>query len=141
MESVEIINYLFPEQSKQFNEYEGFIQDLGNFIYDSYVNRFIKKQYVNVPVEEFGIMKKCHDWHSENRFENRISIHKVMEIINNENPTIINRMIRRLKLEKNKKLNPVSEDTEKKIYNTFRGNGEVKQRQRQRLLPSKPIEA
>ena len=103
-DDVNILHYLFPEHSNNFVEYEDFIEEIGQFIYESYVNRFIRKQYINVPVEEFGIMKKCHEWHSEDRFENRISIDKVMEFLNNESATSINRMIRHLKLEKNNKL-------------------------------------
>ena len=149
-ESINIIHYLFPEHSNDFDDYEKFIGEIAQYIYDSYVNRFIRKQYINVPVEEFGIMKKCHEWHSEDRYENRISIDKVLDFLNNESPTSINRMIRHLKLEKNKKLNP---DYEEPIagnpqQNTYfnnrggRGGGSGRgggrgggPRPRQRLLP------
>ena len=141
-ESINIIHYLFPEHSNDFDDYEKFIGEIAQYIYDSYVNRFIRKQYINVPVEEFGIMKKCHEWHSEDRYENRISIEKVLDFLNNESATSINRMIRHLKLEKNKKLNPDYKEPitsgDQQYFNNRGGRGGGRgggPRPRQRLLP------
>ena len=50
-----------------------------------------------MPKEEYQIMKNCHDWHRLDREQNRISLRKVIEIINKENASNLNKMIRRAK--------------------------------------------
>jgi hypothetical protein len=99
-ESADILYYLFPDYAQQFDEYEDYIYQIASDIYNAYIERFIKKQYVTVPPEEFSIIKKCHSWHNEDRHENRISFNKVVEFLNLETPTSLNRMIRHLKIEK-----------------------------------------
>ena len=97
-----IMHFLYPDSSKDFDEYEDSIKEIGKNIYASYIDRFIRKQYVTVPVEEFNVIKECHSWHIEERLENRISLNKVMDVLNRQTPTNLNRMIRHLKMEKNK---------------------------------------
>ena len=91
----ESLHYLYPEFSKQFEDYENHIYDIAGDITNAYIERFIKKNYVTVPNEEFGVIRKCHSWHVENRVENKININKVIEILNEEPATNINRMIKR----------------------------------------------
>ena len=91
----ESLHYLYPDFSKQFEDYENHIYDIAGDITNAYIERFIKKNYVTVPIEEFGVIRKCHNWHVENRVENKISINKVIEILNDEPATNINRMIKR----------------------------------------------
>lgn len=102
----DMLHYLYPEFSKSFDEYEDNIYEIGKNIYASYIDRFIKKQYVTVPVEEFNVIKECHTWHIEDRLTNRISLNKVLDILNRQTPTNLNRMIRHLKLEKKNAANP-----------------------------------
>ena len=45
-------------------------------------------------------MSNAHEWHQKDRDNNKISLDKIIEILNNQNPTILNRIIRRIKLEK-----------------------------------------
>lgn len=94
---VDKLYYLYPEMVKNFEDYEDILYEVGKIIYNSYVNRYIKKQYVSLPKEEFVVMKKCHSWHLENRRLNRISINVVMDIINEQYPTNLNRMIKRFR--------------------------------------------
>ena len=94
-DSNESLYYLYPEFSKHFEEYENYIYEIAEDITNAYIERFIKKNYVTVPTEEFGVIRKCHTWHIENRLENKINIHKVVDILNNEPATNINRMIKR----------------------------------------------
>ncbi len=91
----ESLHFLYPEFSKQFEDYENHIYDIAEDITSAYIERFIKKNYVTVPTEEFGVIRKCHNWHVENRVENKININKVIEILNEEPATNINRMIKR----------------------------------------------
>lgn len=94
---VDKLYYLYPEMTKNFEDYEDILFEVGKIIYNSYVNRYIKKQYVSLPKEEFVVMKKCHSWHLENRRTNRISINVVMDILNEQYPTNLNRMIKRFR--------------------------------------------
>ena len=64
-----------------------------------YIKRFIKKKYITVPREEYQIMKLCHQWHLQDRERNRISLTKIIEVMNEQDATILNRIIRRYKSE------------------------------------------
>lgn len=95
----EMLSLLYPEFSPVFLEYENSISSISKNIYKAYVNRFIKKAYTSVSHEEFQVMKACHTWHISNRTDNRISLGKILEILNNQTPTALNHMIRRYHIE------------------------------------------
>lgn len=92
---------LYPEFAESFDMYEKYIYDIANEITKAYVERFIKKNYVTVPVEEFLVIKDCHNWHLADRQVNKISLNKVIDVLNTQPPTNINRMIRKRIMEKN----------------------------------------
>jgi hypothetical protein len=91
----DMLYYLYPEMINSFNEYENAIYEISKEIYNCYVNRFIKKNYVTVPAQEFAVIRNCHSWHLENRETNRVNQNKIIDMINNQSPTSINQMIRR----------------------------------------------
>lgn len=93
---------LYPEYINIFNEYENYILEIARVIYNAYINRFIKKLYVIVPKEQFHIIKECHSWHLKNRETNHISLERVIMSINQQNPTHLNQLIKKYKIEKNK---------------------------------------
>jgi hypothetical protein len=99
----DMLYHLYPDQAEVFDDYEDTLFDVARTIYRSYVQRFIKKNYVTVPREEFQVIKACHDWHLADRTENRISLDKVISVLNKQPPTGLNRMIRRFKTEQAKK--------------------------------------
>ena len=47
-----------------------------------------------MPREEYQVMRACHSWHLEDRAKNRISLRKVIEKMNEQIPTNLNKMIR-----------------------------------------------
>ena len=96
----EMIYHLYPSWEKRLDDIENTIYSIAREIYNAYVQRFIKKRFVTVPPQEFGVIKECHKWHEEDRTSNRISIEKVIEILNQQTPTALNRMIRRFRNEK-----------------------------------------
>ena len=53
-----------------------------------------------MPVEEYNVMRKCHTYHEQDRKQNRISIKKVIEVLNCQSPSILNKMIRKYQNEK-----------------------------------------
>ena len=96
---VNMLYHLYPDMAETFDEYENTLYDIARSIYRAYVQRFIKNRYVTVPREEFAIIRECHSWHLADRGANRISINKVVQVMNQQSPTHLNHMIRRFKLE------------------------------------------
>lgn len=97
--------YLYPEMANTFEDIENTIYEIGKSIYNSYIQRFIKKVFVSVPRENFAVIKEAHEWYLSDRNNNRINLNKVMDIMNNQSPTNINHMIRKYNLEKLNKNN------------------------------------
>jgi hypothetical protein len=111
------LHYLYPEYTDVFEEYEKYICDIGRSIMTSYVERFIKKNYVTVPIEEFQVIRECHNWHMQDKMTNKINLNKVIEVLNQQPATNINRMIRKRIMEKNnpEKLRQLNENITKQI--------------------------
>lgn len=105
-----MLYHLYPEKVGTFDEYENILFDIARSIYRSYVQRFIKKRYVTVPREEFAVIREFHSWHLNDRKHNRISIDKVIEVMNTQSPTHLNHMIRRYKLEQTRQKNQQTSD-------------------------------
>ena len=100
-EMVNTLYKLYPNMSSKFEEYENIIYSIAQNIYNSYIARFIKKKWVTVAGEEFNVIRECHSFHEQDRKKNRISLAKVIEILNKQTPTNLNKMIRRFQNEKN----------------------------------------
>lgn len=90
---------LYNFKSDIFDLYENILYDKAKSIYESYVKRYIKKLYVTLPRDEYEIMKKAHEWYSSDRDNNRISIEKIIDIINQQSPVILNRLIKQTLIE------------------------------------------
>lgn len=101
-EMTEMLYKLYPECKNTFDDYERTLFDVARSIYRAYVQRFIKKRYVTVPVEEYQVIKDCHSWHLSNREGNRISLDCVIQMLNKQSATNLNHMIRRFKIEQAK---------------------------------------
>lgn len=99
-EKVDMLYYLYPRFADQFDNYENILYECAKQINYNYIKRFIKKKYITVPREDYQIMKKCHEWHLQDRERNRISLTKIIEVMNDESSTILNRIIRKYKTEK-----------------------------------------
>ena len=98
---MEMLYHLYPNWESKFDDIENTLYEVATNIYNAYVQRFIKKRFVTVPTEEFAVIRRCHAWHEEDRTNNRISMDKVMEALNHQSPTALNRMVRRIRNEKN----------------------------------------
>ena len=86
---------LYSAYSDQFDMYEDTIYEIAVQIFNAYLNRFIHKKHVTMPPEEYSIMKECHSWHISNRADNHISFDKVMRVLNAQDSSKTNKMIRR----------------------------------------------
>lgn len=108
---------LYPHMREKFDEYENTLYEIAQMIYRSYVQRYIKKQTVTVPVEEFIVMKECHGWYLSDRANNRMTLKKVVNVLNKQAPTNLNHMISRYNNERKKK-----EMTQPRLYKDSREN-------------------
>lgn len=99
---------LYPHMVPTFNEYYNIIFQICQNIYRAYVGRYIKKQFITIPKEEFFVMKQCHDWYLTNPTEHRISLQQVINIMNQQTPVHINRLIKKFK--EDKKQQEISQD-------------------------------
>jgi hypothetical protein len=86
---------LYPNFIPVFEDYENIIYAVAKQIYNAYISRFINNQYIKVPPEEYNVVRECHAWHLADRSKNKITLGKVQEILNQQVPTNLNKMIRR----------------------------------------------
>ena len=87
---------LYPKYADIFDTYEDALHRIARIIYQFYVSRYIKNQFVTLPKEEFLVMKKCHDWYLQDRLNNKIFSKVVFEFLSQESPLNLYKMIRRL---------------------------------------------
>lgn len=97
----ESLRFLYPKNVDDFEEYENYIFESSKFIYNSYVDRYIKRIRTVVPTEEFNVMREAHSWYLEDRDKHKITYEKIIEILNKQKPTNLNKIIKRLKSGKN----------------------------------------
>jgi len=90
----EALVYLYPEVRDTIEDYEDIIYKICGYMKNLYVDRFIKKNYYQMPKHEFIFLKQCHSWHRENPKENRITLKHVQQFLNEQTPSTINYMIR-----------------------------------------------
>jgi len=94
---------LYPEHLKTFDLYENILYKIAIDITDAYISRYIHKNFTAVPQDEFSILKICHQWHKLDRKNNRISFNKVMNVLNEQSYSKLNKMIRRVIVNERKK--------------------------------------
>jgi len=89
------LHFLYPEYNDWFNNVENNIYDIAKYLYNSYVERFIRKNRVNVPKEQYIVIKLCHSWHIQDRNKNKINLEKVIETINELKPNVLNYILKK----------------------------------------------
>ena len=98
----EALRKLYPEWSATFDAYDQYIIDICNNILQGYINRYIRKIFVTLPLEQFIIMSEVHKWHVLDRENNKINLAMVQQTMNLQKPTSINQMVKKFILEKKK---------------------------------------
>lgn len=119
MRMVNMLRYLYPNMVDMFEKYENTIYSIAKNIYNAYVQRFIKKKWVTVSAEEFNVVRECHSWYEQNRTGNRITIQKVIEVLNDQTPTNINKMIRNFLHEKDQQTDIQDDQNQRTRSNTI----------------------
>lgn len=89
---------LYPEYSNEFDQYESSLYEIAQDIYNSYVKRFIHKEYVTVPRQKYTIIQECHNWHKATT--KRVTLEKVITVLNKQSATNLNQMIKNLNIKK-----------------------------------------
>ena len=100
---VDTLCRLYPNMAPIFDDYEKTLYEVAQMIHRSYIMRFIKKRYVIVPKEEYQVIKECHAWYISDPLKNRVTVNRVIQSLNRQLPTALNHMIRRYKIEGDKK--------------------------------------
>ena len=93
----DMLYHLYPNNHKDFDEYENNLYSVAKNIYKAYVFRYIKRKHVKMPKEEYTVMKNCHTWHTSDRGNNKVNIEKVIEVMNERTPSNLNRMLKNLR--------------------------------------------
>ena len=94
-----ILYRLYPDYVKTFDNYENILHKISVGIYNAYVDRFIRKEYVVVGREEYAVVSECHSWYLSDRRNNKITLEKVKEVLDRQHPVNLNTMIRRYNTE------------------------------------------
>lgn len=89
---------LFPSHAHLFDECEDAIYAIAKYIHKAYMDRFIRRQFVTLDREFFTIMRLCHDWHKEDRQNNKVDLDKVIDVLNTRYDHVLNKMIRMHKI-------------------------------------------
>lgn len=99
----EQLRLLYPEWGETFDFYEKCILDICGAILQGYINRYIRKIFTTLPLEQFIVMSEVHKWHRLDPDNNKINLSIVVLTLNLQKPTTINRMIKKFIAENNKK--------------------------------------
>lgn len=91
---------LYPDSVHIFNSCEEDLGEISKFIHTSYMNRFVHKQYTSVPVPEYIVMQTAHKWFLEDRDNRRVTNRVIYDILNEQNATYLNQMLKRHRHEK-----------------------------------------
>ena len=74
--------FLYSDFENLFKDVENKIFSLATLIFEVYKIRYIHKHFLVVPGNQHYILKLCHHWHLQDRVTNKITLKKVLEIIN-----------------------------------------------------------
>ena len=79
-----MIYELYPEHVNFFIQIENIIIKIAKNIHNSYVSRFVNKNYTVVSQEEYVIIKECHGWHILDRKNNKVTLSQVINYLSKE---------------------------------------------------------
>ena len=68
--------------SNELNDVEKTILNKSLSIFQSYMKRYIYKQFVFVPKVEFIVMQMCHEWHLQDRNNHKMKAYVVYDFVN-----------------------------------------------------------
>ena len=91
------LRMLYPEFITHFNQYDADIIAISKIIHTAYMNRFINKQFVTVPVADYQIIKQAHSWFIADRMNRKVTQKVIYEILNKQSDVSLNHLIKKLR--------------------------------------------
>ncbi len=93
-----LIYDIYPEHMNTFLNFENIIIKIAKNIHNSYISRFVNKNYVVVSQEEYRVIRECHGWHISDRVKNKVTLSHIIRVLNQDQYastlyTLINRYI------------------------------------------------
>jgi hypothetical protein len=85
---------LYSEFKEEFSTYENKLNSMVAVLHGAYMKRYVIKEWVTLPPEMHYVLKKCHEWHVTDRTNNKVSTQKIEEVLNQQNPTTLNHIIK-----------------------------------------------
>jgi hypothetical protein len=76
------------------------VDDLVERLHSMYVNRYINKDFSQLPKEEFVTLQRCHKWHTDDYAHNRVTIDRVREFLSDTPPRYLLVMLNRQRRER-----------------------------------------
>lgn len=86
---------VYPKFIVIADKFESQIFEVSKYLHQAYVDRYIRKQYLSLPKQEYVVLKKAHDWHNVDRNYNRMYRHKMLSLINEEKPIHLYQIVKR----------------------------------------------
>jgi hypothetical protein len=85
---------MYPSSVSEFDRYEQIIKKIAQRIHTAYVKRYTRGEYAFVPKPEFPIMVRLHNWHLENKQENKVYLNEVLYELDQCEAEHLNHMIK-----------------------------------------------
>ena len=88
---------LYSEHKESFDKYENALVNVSTILHYLYIERYVKKNYMELPPEQHYILKQCHSWYLNNRDphpEIKVTREKVLEVVNAQPATVLNKLIK-----------------------------------------------
>jgi hypothetical protein len=117
-QKVEKLYMLYPKLVQIFEDYEKIINLIIKKISKTYIDRYIQNKYITLPKEEFMILRKCNEW-CKSKNEKFITSKLIRELIDNESPITIYKMINRFKMEESNQQKYLNYSCKKNLKNSF----------------------
>ena len=84
-----------PQYQQLFALVENEIERLIKTLHKMYLNRFVHKNFGELPKEEFVILQRCHSWHKEDRGSNKVTMEKMRQVVEDTPNFYILKMLNR----------------------------------------------
>lgn len=96
-EDLNKFKFMYPEYELEFNQYERTLNELKHYIYNCYVTRYMKRQFLQLPPEQHYLVKLCHNWYHTNGRKEKVTLTKINEILNQQDEFYILKLLKNFK--------------------------------------------
>jgi hypothetical protein len=89
---------LYPEYDSKFKRIEITLDKIASYIYNAYIRRFIRKEYAEVPPQEYQVIRACHSYFLDNKskgVQTQMTLEKVKEKLELTPPFYLWQMVER----------------------------------------------